>query len=999
MESSAHRYPPETDPTPHGARGLLRDSRWARRLRTLSVVLVGLVALYALVGFFALPAYLRAKVPARLSEQLGHPVTIGDITLNPFTLALTVKEFDISEEDGTPLLGFEDLYVNIALSSILDRALTFDQIRLRIPYGSIRIRQDGTLNLMDLRPKSAAAGSAQTAQAVQKSDGEPSLPSLIIRSLELERGAVEFHDESRPTPFSADIVPIWLTLKNFRTVQAGDNAFAFKAEFEAGESLEWQGTLLLNPVRSDGHVRLSSLKMREVWEYIQDRAEFEITDGLLHVDARYHAEAGADAFHATVVDGELRLDQVTLLEKDDQQPLIVLPVFVAKGIQADLVQHHVEIATLSSHGARISTWIDKEGVINLRRLFAAPQPPTNPPVNQTPSGRQPAAWAVTLKEIILDDYGVSVEDRRPPSPVHLDLTELQVNVGNVSYPPTGPVDFTASVQVNTTGRLSTSGTVTADPLIADIDVDVAQFPLTPFQPYIGQAANVELRKGSANLKGHLRYAAQDKQSIRFHGDASVSQLATVDTELNKDLVNWASLHVNRIDVALPTDHISVGEVIAGKPYADIIISSDRELNIRTVLAKPGRPGSSPAASPAPVKAAQASSRPPLITIGSVKIKNGSAHFADFSVQPVVDTGIYGLKGTITGLSSEAQTRGHVSLEGEVDKYAPVTIAGDLNPLSHDTFTDLGVSFKNVELTTLSPYSTKFAGYPIVKGKLSMDLHYKLEHRQLEATNEVVIDQLTLGDKVESPSATSLPVKLAIALLKDRHGRININLPVKGDLNNPEFEYGKLIWNVLTNLLTKVVTSPFSLMAKLVGGSGDELSEVPFPVGSAEIPADKRPRLTALAKSLEERPALQLEVTGIADPDADGAALKEAKLQRELEALQQSTGTHARTPQAEGGADDAGLLKALYVKTFGRLPEPTQPNQPLPPEQLRERLLARFSVEEAELRLLAQERGKQIQHFLISEAGLSAERVFLLDVNLTAHAKNGTVASKLNLTAG
>jgi hypothetical protein len=386
----------------------------------------------------------------------------------------------------------------------------------------------------------------------------------------------------------------------------------------------------------------------------------------------------------------------------------------------------------------------------------------------------------------------------------------------------------------------------------------------------------------------------------------------------------------------------------------------------------------------------------------VTIRGGSAHFADFSVQPIVDTGIYGLKGTIKGLSSKEQARADVALEGEVDKYAPVTIAGQVNPLSHDAFTDLNVAFKNVELTTLSPYSTKFAGYPIVKGKLSIDLHYKLDHQQLEANNDVLIDQLTLGDKIDSPDATSLPVKLAIALLKDRHGRINIDLPVKGDLSNPEFEYGKLIWNVLTNLIMKVVTSPFTLMAKLVGGSSDQLSEVPFPVGSADIPSDKLARLKALAKSLEERPALQLEVSGMADPAADSAALSELKLQNELEALKQEAPKKGRkSPSSTDAADTDGfgLLKALYVQKFGRLPDQADPQMPVPPEQLKERLLHAFPVEEAELRLLAQERGKQIQHFLISEAGIPADRVFLLDAKLNGRAQNGTVTSHLSLTAG
>jgi hypothetical protein len=226
--------------------------------------------------------------------------------------------------------------------------------------------------------------------------------------------------------------------------------------------------------------------------------------------------------------------------------------------------------------------------------------------------------------------------------------------------------------------------------------------------------------------------------------------------------------------------------------------------------------------------------------------------------------------------------------------------------------------------------------------------------------------------------------------------------VKGDLSNPEFEYGKLIWNVLTNLITKVVTSPFTLIAKLVGGSSDELSEVPFPAGSADIPSDKLKRLKALAKSLEERPELQLEIFGMADPTADSAALSEMKLQDELKALKQEAPQKRRQSPAStgpGDPDDFGLLKALYVQKFGRLPEQIDQNKPVPPEQLKERLLHAFAVEESELRLLAQERGKQIQHFLINEAGIPPDRVFLLDGKLNGLAKNGMVASHLSLTAG
>ncbi len=608
MESSAYRDPPQDNPKTEAVRPPPTARRpWVRRLRTLGFIVVGLITFYALLGFLILPAYLRAKIPVMLSKQLHHPVTVGDIALNPFTLTLIIKEFDIRDQDHTPLIGFEHLYVNIGLSSILNRALTFDHIRLRIPYGVVRIRPDGTLNLADLRPKPPDQSTSPPTDTGQ----ERSLPSLIIRSLEIERGAFEFHDESRPTAFSADIVPVWFTLKNFRTVHADDNAFAFKAEFEAGESLEWQGTLLLNPIRSDGRVVVSGLKTRSVWEYIQDRAGFEITDGRVQVDARYHAEAGADGFHASLSDGTIGLENVALSEKDAQTPLIVLPTLKVEGIQADLLQRQIQVGMVKSRGARIQTWIDKEGSINFRHLFAPVQNDAQTNAFPVTSDRQQAPWTISLKELNVEDYGISMEDRRPPLPVHLQLTGLQVNLKNVTYPSTSQLDLAASVELNTTGRISTSGTVGLSPVTADLSLDVTQLPLMPFQPYVGQAADVELRSGSASLKGRLQYQPAEKQSIRFHGDASVTKLATVDGQLNKDFVNWDSVSVKRMDLALPTGHATIGEVIATNPYADIIIGADRTLNIRTILTNPhqSKSGATAHATPGKANSTMPESRP------------------------------------------------------------------------------------------------------------------------------------------------------------------------------------------------------------------------------------------------------------------------------------------------------------------------------------------------------------------------------------------------------
>lgn len=1003
MDSTAQRYSPSTTPdteprAPHARR------RRVRRATVAALTFAGLVALYALLGFLVLPAYLETKIPDAVSAQLGLPVTVNNVRFNPFTFALTIEGFDISEPDKSPLVGFDELLVNLSLSSVINRAWTFDHIRLRVPYARAIVREDGGLNLRELQPQAHAA-SSETVE--DRSADRTSIPAVIIHELHVENGAVEFHDRSRPTPYSIDIVPIWFALKNFRTLHAQDNAFAFGAEFDVGETVTWQGRLLLNPFRSEGRVALSGIKVRDLWEYIRDTVEFEIRDGLLHAEASYQVEGGPDGLQANARDGSVRLENLTLFEKGTETRVMALPAFSVQGVEADLHERRTTIAKVESHGATLQAAIEKDGRTNLQRLLTSTKSAQAVPA---PARRVSASaestsspWTVLLQQLVVDDYAAVIEDRRPPSPVQIDLSKLHLDLEHAAYPGTTPARLAASVSINNTGTVTADGEITISPLTADLRLDLAKVPLVPFQPYVGELAHLELKSGTASAAGQVRYASGETASIRFHGDAGVAQFKTVDAHLKKDFLNWDALTVSKIDARLPGG-VTVGEVVARRPYADLIIAADRTINLKTIMKKSGNGAAGSA--PEQVTSNARPSASTAIKIGAVRIIDGSAHFADFSIQPQVDTGIYRLNGSIRGLSSQESARAKVALHGEVDKYAPVTIAGTINPLSSDAFTDVHLSFKNVNLTTLSPYSTKFAGYPIEKGKLSMELDYRLAHRHLEAENDVVIDQLTLGKKADSPDATSLPVKLIVALLKDRHGRINIDLPVRGDLNDPDFHYGKLLWNVMVNLFQKAVASPFAWLGSLVGTSGEELSRIRFPAGSAELPSESEDKLKALAKSLEDRPALQLEVTGTADPTVDRTVLREVKFQQQLAAVRHASTAGQSTGRRPGNQDkakddDTRWIEALYVRTFGALPQPSTNGESRPEattDVLRTRLLEAITIDDGDLRRLAHDRAARVQDFLINRLAVPAERIFVLDARIDEHAQDDRVATTLNLTA-
>src|SRR6185503_16293034 len=304
---------------------------------------------------------------------------------------------------------------------------------------------------------------------------------------------------------------------------------------------------------------------------------------------------------------------------------------------------------------------------------------------------------------------------------------------------------------------------------------------------------------------------------------------------------------------------------------------DQTVNVKQVLTPAA--GQSQGAEQTPAAASKAvgpTDSPLPMSIGTVRIAGGSANFADFWIQPNYAVSLAGLEGTITGLDSKPGSRAQVKLDGNVDKYAPAKITGEMNILSQSAFSDITVSLKGVELSTVTPYSGRFAGYKIEKGKLTVDVNYLVENRQLKAGQHFVVDQLELGERVESPDAVHLPLKLAVALMKDRNGVIDIDLPMSGSLDDPQFRMGPLIWKAFLGLLTKAATAPFALLGSLFGG-GEEMNLIEFDAGTSALDAAAQERLASISKALTERPALQLEVPTTYSPELDGTAIAQRKL--------------------------------------------------------------------------------------------------------------------------
>ncbi|ULA58808.1 MAG: hypothetical protein LZF60_80202 [Nitrospira sp.] len=962
------------------------------RYRILLSVLGGLVALYALLGFVVVPYAVKTYGIPALAERLGHPVVLEDVRLNPFTFSVGLTGFEIQEPDRTPMLGFQELFINFEATSLVRSSYLFDEIRLTLPFGLVHLQADGKLNLLGLVPRPSEEGDRPAPPA--KPPGQGAMPSVEIRLLSIHRGVIEYRDDSKKRPVTIDVVPIEISVRNFSSRPGGENAYAFTAEFGEGEVLAWEGTLYLDPLESDGHLSLSHGSLNTFWPSLRDRFRFDILSGILLADAKYHFDTHLAPVNLHITEGKVQLADFRLSEAGNREPVLTVPSLGIDGISLDLSKRELGIGTVALPGAEIRTWLGQDRVINFQSLFApvasaaeaSPQPEAPPSETGQP-------WKVAVQAVEISKTQVAFEDRSLATPVELTLDDLHLTANDLQVPFKGAIPVTAGFRLNQQGTLESKGTLRLDSLQTALALKLDHIELRPFQPYVDPFVQLQILNGELTLDGELIYRSRHESEpmVQYRGQAGLNNLHLADRVSNKEFLGWTALNLSKMALDVAPTTVKIGEIALRDPAIRLVTDKDGTTNLSRVLRPPDAapvPISKPVEPDVPKKPTAATP----VEIAAVRLRNLSATFIDESIVPTVTTGITDLTGTIKGLSSRQMAKAEVALTGKVDEVAPLKIQGQINPLSEEAFTHLTFVFQGVDLSPVSPYAGKYVGYPITKGKLSLDLMYQISKKQLVGENKLLVDQLTFGDKTDSPDATTLPVRLAVGLLKDRRGRIDIDMPVRGDLNEPDFRYGRVVLNALVNLLTKVATSPFSALGGLVGGGGEDLEFVEFQAGSESLDGAEQRKLESIAKALQERPALRVDVTGAADPARDRQALALQKIAAEVQRRFTQGGTK-NLQAAPSPSREFELLSDLYAEKLGKqpmkredLPGGKSVERVLTADELRQQLFPAMTVEDSELRALAQARAKVIREYLIEQGHLPDERVFLVEVELAASDK-------------
>lgn len=857
---------------------------FSRNYRKLIWLAIG-VAVYALLGFLLVPWIVQTQAVAVVRDSYSAELRLSKVEFNPFVLGLRVTGIELDDPSGQPVARIDEVYANFQLSSIFRRAWTFDELRFTAPELSLARDSYGEFNIAYLLAKSAEG-------QVLESEQESSVARVLVFNFAIDDCAINWRDEVPAETVATRFGPINIDIQDLNTLPDRSGQQSVSITTESTGTLSWTGSLQLNPLHSVAHASVKGSHFPLTSAYFQHQTGFQIIEGNADAELDYSIDTLADgSISADVNNINLRFEGVVVstfsgASVDDvvREVLAIPTVQLADG-NMRWPEKEVSFASVEIDDAQLNLHRDSAGVFNVNRRAAGfgAETEVSPPLNDSDS-----EWRITLGSFLINRMGLVLEDQSVEPAANVGFSNMNLSVDEISNAPGAEFPVSLSLDFLRGGGLRSDGSVSVLPsLNLDTTIVAEAVVLAGAHPYIKPLADVSMDSGTLNIEGSMQISADEQFS--FAGDLAVLDFEITETDEGSILGSWESMAANDIALSVVNETLVISEILFSKPYGDIVIAADGSLNLGRIERQ--APGTENIEAVGSGEAEIARAEPGFdVTIGRVILSNAAADFADFSLPLPFSVGIEELNGDLTTVATGSSEPSAVTLEGKVDEHGFVRVTGSVTPLDPSLNTDLVVAFQNIQMPKFTAYTVPFAGREIASGSLDLRLGYQVTNSVLVGENNIVLRELELGEKVEHPGAASLPLGLAVALLKDSEGKIDIDLPVRGDLNDPEFSYGGIVGKALVNLIVKIVASPFTLLGKLIGVEADELEYIHFLDGRADLTPPERQRAAKIAEALVLRPELILEIAGVVDKDTDGQALRTAKLDDLVEAeIENSSG--------------------------------------------------------------------------------------------------------------
>jgi flagellar motor protein MotB len=928
------------------------------------------------VGFLILPPVIELLLEKKLSEQLNREVKIRQIHLNPYALSLRIEDFLIRNRNNEDtLLSLKELYVNIQIASAFKRGLILKEVRVERPYVNMIRNEDGTYSISDLLEEDKEVEKEETSQPMRFS----------VNNIQILSGSIDFRDGPKHTQHKARDITIKIPMiSNFSYF-----VDTFVQPF-------FQATINDTPVLIQGKTKpfhdsfetvidldIKKFNIPHYLEYIPFKMNSRLASGTVNAANTVSFTQYRDRPSHLTVSGDVSIHDLMAVDKDDN-PLITLPVYILSNAYIDFGEKEMTVGEVYSENGTIDAKRYKDGAFNLRRLL----PRLAEKLEETAEEKEVRPWIVLIKNLTYEDFTIKFEDHVPSAPVNLIADDIKLRAENISTQKDSRGSLTYSLKLNETGNISAKSSFGINPVAADVTLSLKDINIIPFQPYITDKVNILITDGAVSADGNLSYATSEEVGVtaEYKGNVSISKFASVDKLNTNDFLKWNSLYVSGIHFEYNPLRVTINEAALADFYSLLIINADGTLNVQGIMKKEEVEAETTLADEGVEdrEVEQKSDQETPIKIETVTMQAGTINFSDKHVNPNYSANMLEIGGRISGLSSVEDSRASVDLRGKLEKHAPLVISGSINPLQENLFVDLTVDFKDMDLSPLTPYANKYMGYTIQKGKLSLDLKYLVENKELDSSNNVFLDQFTLGERVENPDATKLPVKLAIALLKNRKGEITLDLPVKGNIDNPEFSIGSTIAKLVLNIFIKAATSPFALLGALVGG-GEELSYVDFDYGSFILKEQGMAKLDKLVKALHERPHLNIDIAGYTDTEQDLEGLRDYTFNKKLKAqkLKEMVDNGETTVPVDEVTIEPGEFEKYLKRAYEEEKFPKPRNvlglaKELSSAEMEKLIYAYIEINDDDLRQLASRRALKVKDYFLANGQIDPKRIFLIE---------------------
>ncbi len=942
-------------------------NRYLRYTFVATLIVSILLILYVLFTIYILPGIIKSYLERKAVELVGGEAHANVVETQLFALAFTVKDFSVANE--TVKLTWDSLHIDAQLRSIPKRSIFLNELRIHGLQVTLKI--DG---------KSSVSQLEFATQAFLERANEP----LYIERFTIQNGSLEIIDERAEKENRFMIKPISFSLEKFSTQYSAEQGNNYNLQFTGlnGGFFRWNGNLQWKPFLSEGEMEIRGLDITQLRDFYQKHLPFVLQKGSLDLRTSYRLTEEPE-LGFELKDAKLVLNKPVLLADSSrftmQTSSIQLGTLQVSSLNRTIFANNIILDSVNANYSFLSIPNPDNKLFEFMRHNANAPDSADANIFSTFLRKitNLPRWQIRIDSVQTKQAHIEFIDSVIASPaIAHSLNVEQLLLTGIANRADNSVNIYCLSSLNNSGKLNFQGAAHMFPLYVNGTFDIKDFSLTDFQNYLEQVSWLTLRRGRMDGVVNMRWLPSTDSlpdTLLLAGNVEIDSLRLLGKD-NNDLVSMQQMDIKDLDIMFaPRRRLQIGKVNVQSPVAHLALKANSGTNFSQIMKQKTKSGN-----------AQSKDMP--LNINQININRGVVYFADKSPATPFSYHVTAVNGNLRNISNQ-KNNASISMQGKMGGYAPFSMKGSFNLSGKYPYVNFTAETANQDLVVFSPYSGRHAGYKVSKGQMALQVDYKVQNNKVNGKNHIVMQHLTFGEKVESPEATNLPVRLGVALLSDKNGVIDLDVAIEGDLDDPEFSVGSLIWKIIKNLLGKAVSAPFKSLMSLVGSNSDPES-ITFAPGSEYLDKTQIDALKNLSNALMQRPQLQLDVRGNADPDKDGDALKEAQL---LKALTRNMPTGSKwTAASVKKSPLRDTLFAYYKRTEKKDWHSVLQNagsgdignqeelQVQAADKIWNELLANQKLPQNALPYLANARAQNVKLELINVNATLGERIFVVD---------------------